>query len=748
MGVLAGLLGCVFGVLGILSWGIIFVPLAALCAIVGLFRGIVGGSAAGIGTSLIAGVLTAIGFATSPSLWLLTAGLIGASLPARPPAPAHRAEPALSEAPPPPAAKSSDQSTDAHVFYENGQKARLDGRYVDAVKWYRKAADLGDAWAQTLLGTIYESGEGVPQDRGEAARWYRMAADQGEGFAREKLADLNTGSRNNAQESADRPLPGEKPSNTPPEPKSNTEISTGLADRSLSLKCTPDATSSSDSKDPIVTVVISLQGQEWRVTHIAASGARYERNAQYLVHGVQNSEAATWEGENKKQPHLKMVGQVFSAGSGKFTYVERLYDANSNGIQTYEGRSSCATSSLTSTDKQVKSAYNQSLPREQILKDKGAKCETLAVASRDGWARVRGQPALSGKPLWRITNGMIVTWCGEEWPDNFGHKWKWISYQSGEGNREGWLAAGLLAEAPNPTAKTLAAPAAQTPGSADSPSQTPAQAGDLYREMNPDAHGDYTYIAGALNGAFDRATHLPGNILIRTFQEASFQPHDKLNTVIRDYVEYLRTEPPGSDAAINTNWQRWPANIEKMTASVLNLSMQVKMDCHAGRVNGDDETSRLAKALEYMTASANGIRAKGGLEPLPAAVINDGCRQISPLSASRAESAPAKSQDQAYSVFLRADKDSLTNKVGRTITTHAAPVEENASIDAAIDSDGSLIDVMVNEVRAHGYTCLNVSGFIEGVRGWTDPRPQFSLWCGMYHYELYDNGRGFVVTSK
>jgi hypothetical protein len=35
MGIVAGLLGCLFGVLGILTLGIIFVPLAALCAAIG-----------------------------------------------------------------------------------------------------------------------------------------------------------------------------------------------------------------------------------------------------------------------------------------------------------------------------------------------------------------------------------------------------------------------------------------------------------------------------------------------------------------------------------------------------------------------------------------------------------------------------------------------------------------------------------------------------------------------------------------
>jgi apolipoprotein N-acyltransferase len=72
-GVLVGVLACVFGVLGILTFGFIFVPLAAVCSLIGLLRGVAGMSPAGIGTSLLGGVLTIVGFAVSPSLWLLFA---------------------------------------------------------------------------------------------------------------------------------------------------------------------------------------------------------------------------------------------------------------------------------------------------------------------------------------------------------------------------------------------------------------------------------------------------------------------------------------------------------------------------------------------------------------------------------------------------------------------------------------------------------------------------------------------------
>ena len=71
----AGLWGCLFGLLGIFTIGVFFVPLAALCAVVGLVRGLQGSSSSGIGMSLLAGVLAAFGFVISPSMWLLVGAI-------------------------------------------------------------------------------------------------------------------------------------------------------------------------------------------------------------------------------------------------------------------------------------------------------------------------------------------------------------------------------------------------------------------------------------------------------------------------------------------------------------------------------------------------------------------------------------------------------------------------------------------------------------------------------------------------
>ena len=61
---------------------------------------------------------------------------------------------------------------------------------AEAVRWYRLAADQGNAAAQLDLGVMYDYGRGVPQDVAEAVRWYRLAADQGQAGAQFNLGAM------------------------------------------------------------------------------------------------------------------------------------------------------------------------------------------------------------------------------------------------------------------------------------------------------------------------------------------------------------------------------------------------------------------------------------------------------------------------------------------------------------------------------------------------------------------------------
>jgi len=62
--------------------------------------------------------------------------------------------------------------------------------HAQAVDWYRKAANQGNAIAQYDLGYAYENGYGVKADTLEAKQWYARAANQGHLGAQSRLVAL------------------------------------------------------------------------------------------------------------------------------------------------------------------------------------------------------------------------------------------------------------------------------------------------------------------------------------------------------------------------------------------------------------------------------------------------------------------------------------------------------------------------------------------------------------------------------
>jgi TPR repeat protein len=73
------------------------------------------------------------------------------------------------------------------IKYRDGIGVTQD--YAEAVKWFRKAADQGNASAQNDFGVMYDEGEGVPKDHAEAVKWYQKAADQGDAVAQVNLGE-------------------------------------------------------------------------------------------------------------------------------------------------------------------------------------------------------------------------------------------------------------------------------------------------------------------------------------------------------------------------------------------------------------------------------------------------------------------------------------------------------------------------------------------------------------------------------
>ena len=62
---------------------------------------------------------------------------------------------------------------------------------LEAVDWFRKAAEQGDGTGEAWLGFSYFIGfGGVPEDRAEAMKWYRKAAKQGNAVGERGLGEM------------------------------------------------------------------------------------------------------------------------------------------------------------------------------------------------------------------------------------------------------------------------------------------------------------------------------------------------------------------------------------------------------------------------------------------------------------------------------------------------------------------------------------------------------------------------------
>jgi len=72
-------------------------------------------------------------------------------------------------------------------LYANGQGVPQD--YAEAMRWYKKAADLGHTPAIFMIGVFYQFGKGVPKDEAQARVWMKKAAAMGDVAANMWLID-------------------------------------------------------------------------------------------------------------------------------------------------------------------------------------------------------------------------------------------------------------------------------------------------------------------------------------------------------------------------------------------------------------------------------------------------------------------------------------------------------------------------------------------------------------------------------
>ena len=99
------------------------------------------------------------------------------------PAPAAAPVKPVAEAPKPAPIQGAQQSAAPQPAAEGSAQAGWDafgrGDYAGALAIWQPLAEQGDVTTQLLVGSIYDLGQGVPQDDAEAVKWYERAAAQG-----------------------------------------------------------------------------------------------------------------------------------------------------------------------------------------------------------------------------------------------------------------------------------------------------------------------------------------------------------------------------------------------------------------------------------------------------------------------------------------------------------------------------------------------------------------------------------------
>ena len=71
--------------------------------------------------------------------------------------------------------------------YTNGYG--LDQNYASGVGWFRRAAELGHAGAQYMMGIAYSTGRGIDPDAATAAKWFETSAGQGNAHAQYQIGE-------------------------------------------------------------------------------------------------------------------------------------------------------------------------------------------------------------------------------------------------------------------------------------------------------------------------------------------------------------------------------------------------------------------------------------------------------------------------------------------------------------------------------------------------------------------------------
>lgn len=130
------------------------------------------------------------------------------------------------------------------------------------------------------------------------------------------------------------------------------------------FRCAPIGAAEAGTKDPITTIVVSQAGQEWHVTHIAASGAQYVREQQYILRDTSSPSSPSWSGTLVAHPYLTMYGRITGTGAD-VAYEENVYDLRKGGVSVATVRSNCVPSEPLMQISSAIGPTNSSVPNYQ-----------------------------------------------------------------------------------------------------------------------------------------------------------------------------------------------------------------------------------------------------------------------------------------------------------------------------------------------------------------------------------------------
>ena len=85
------------------------------------------------------------------------------------------------------AAEQGDATAQSSLGYMYATGEGVPKNYTEAARLYRLAAEQGNTYAQSNLGAMYGTGTGIPKDYIQAYAWYNIAATQGNETVKKNL---------------------------------------------------------------------------------------------------------------------------------------------------------------------------------------------------------------------------------------------------------------------------------------------------------------------------------------------------------------------------------------------------------------------------------------------------------------------------------------------------------------------------------------------------------------------------------